>query len=148
MNSKLLLTLTALLGNTAATDNATTTALSAWVSEYEPLILTEAQVLLRSPFTWSELGKLAETTVQAVNGLKGVLVGADRAKVAQTVLVVAVKEGLQFLPLPMRAVAGWVLPLLEGPVVAGFIQAAFEKLFPVTAPVTNAPELPSGEAVK
>ncbi len=145
MNSKLLLTLTALLDSAAATDNATSTALSAWVSEFEPLILTEAQVLLRSPFTW---GKLAETTVQAVNGLKGVLVGADRAKVAQTVLVMAGKEGLQFLPLPVRAVAGWVLPMLEGPVVAGFIQAAFQKLFPVTPPVVNAPELPSGEAVK
>ncbi|ULH17326.1 hypothetical protein MF271_19240 (plasmid) [Deinococcus sp. KNUC1210] len=146
LKSPLMPALTAALGSTATTqDSATAPALIAWVSEYEPQLLSAAQQLLSSPFNWAEIGKLAEVVNKSVRVLNGIFQGTDRAKVSQAVLVLVVQETIQLLPEPERTMAGWVLPLLQGPAVAAVIEAAYQRVFGVgKAPVVDAPELPSG----
>lgn len=115
-------------------------ALTAWAEKYLPEVTQQARDCFSGPFSYGELGTLAETSVRAAQELKGILVGTDRAKVAQAVLIIAAREVLP------DNYEGWALPLLRGEAIASLIEAAFRRLFGAEAapPVVDAPEVPEG----
>lgn len=133
--------LTASLALGAASTNQTV-ALDAWADKFLPELISEAKACLEGPFSFAEIGALAETAVRAAQDLKGIFTGTARAKIAQAVLVVSVKAAL-----PDEA-ESWVLPLLEGPAVEAIIEAAFRRVFGDQAkgapPVVDAPEVEPG----
>ncbi|GGO41741.1 hypothetical protein [Deinococcus humi] len=93
------------------------------------MLIGEAQELLTGPFDTGELFALAMTAVKAAQELKGIISGKQSAQVAQIVLVVAARAALPDMVEP------WIIPLLEGPAVAAFIESAFQKAFaPEVAP--------------
>lgn len=121
-NNNALALLTAAL-SLSASDTTAQTGLQAWTDANMPVLITEAKALLDGPFDTGEIFALAMTAVKAAQELKGILSGKQRAQVAQIVLVVAARAALPDLVEP------WVIPLLDGPAVAAFIESAFQKAF-------------------
>jgi len=82
--------------------------------------------------------------IPAANQLAGIFVNADRAEVVAATLRFAVQ---QFAP---PAVVASLAPLLASSTIEGLIESVYRELFPVpvTPPVIDAPELPSGEALR
>lgn len=117
-------------------------ALDTWADKYIPELTDKALACLSGPFSFGEVGDLAEAAVRAAQDLKGIFAGTQRAEIAQVVLVASVKAVL-----PDDA-EHWVLPLLESDVVEGIIEAAFRRVFGPQAqgapPVVDAPEVEPG----
>ncbi|MFC3834815.1 MULTISPECIES: hypothetical protein [Deinococcus] len=131
--------LTSLLALAGTATSAQETALQTWVDTHLPVLITKAQELLRPPFTIGKLMALAEEAVTAVQELKGVFSGQQRAKAAQLVLIVAARAALPDMVEP------WVIPLLSGDGITAFIEAAFQKVFgPEAVPAAGIPVDPSG----
>ncbi|CAM3159959.1 hypothetical protein DESA109040_00470 [Deinococcus saxicola] len=124
-----------------AADTSIQTTLQVWVDANLPALIKEAQELLTGPFDSREIFALAMTPVKAAHELKGIISGKQRPQVAQVVLVVAARAALPDMVEP------WIIPLLEGPAVAAFIESAFQKTFgletAVLPPVTDALPLPT-----
>ena len=142
MQPKFLALLTGALALTSPTPTQAAT-LDTWATTWVPRIETSAQTLFSGPFSFGELGMLAEVVVQAVQNLKGAISGLDRAKIAQAVLHTTV---IELVPAPLQH---WVLPLIDGPGAAALIEAAFQRVFgsPAAsgpAPVVGAPEVAPG----
>ena len=88
-----------------------TAALDAWADKYLPELTEKARACVNGPFSWEEVGNLAESASQAAQELKGLFGGTERADIAQTILAVSVKAALP------DNVEHWVLPMLEGDAV-------------------------------
>jgi len=130
------------LGATPPTASQTT-ALEAWVDQQLPLLRADV-VAVGTSFNMPVLIKLANDTMRAANLLDGVLKGLKRAEVvAITVRFVATT----FAP-PGAQV--WLGPVLASGALENLIESLYRAAFPdpVTPPVVDAPELPSGEGVK
>ena len=144
MQPKFMALLTGALALTTPTPTPTQVAtLDTWATIWVPRIEASAQTLFSGPFSFGELGTLAEVVVQAAQGLRGAIGGLDRAKIAQAVLHTTVVE---LVPAPLQH---WVLPLIDGPGAAALIEATFRRVFgpSVTsspAPVVDAPEVTPG----
>lgn len=140
--TKLMTLLTAALSLGTPTDTQAT-ALQTWAETHLPPLVASAQALLKPPFTLQELSDLADEAVTAAQDLKGIFEGTERAQAAQIILVVAAREALPDLVEP------WVIPFLSGDGVEALIESAFQRVFgpEVVAlpPITDAPELPSGD---
>jgi len=130
------------LGSTPATPGQSA-ALGTWVDTWLPKLKADVQALGNNLNAVTLLG-LAKDVIPAANQLAGVFVGADRAEVVAVTLRFAVQ---QFAP---PAVVASLAPLLASGSIEGLIESVYRELFPVpvTPPVVNAPELPSGEGVK
>lgn len=128
-NASALLALTTAL-SLSASDTTTQNALQAWVDQHIPGLIEKAKSALTGGFDITKLFGLAGEVVSAVQGLKGIIGGQDRAAVAQVVLVIAAQAALPDLVEP------WIIPLLKGEGVKALIESAFQKLFgPEKAPL-------------
>jgi len=129
------------LGSTPATPGQSA-ALGTWVDTWLPKLKADVQALGNNLNAVTLLG-LAKDVIPATNQLAGVFVGADRAEVVAVTLRFAVQ---QFAP---PAVVASLAPLLASGSIEGLIESVYRELFPVpvTPPVIDAPELPSGAAV-
>lgn len=140
MKSNVMTLLTAAL-SLSASDTAAQGSLQTWTDTNMPVLINQARELLNGPFDTGEIFALAMTAVKAAQELKGIISGKQRAQVAQIVLVVAARAALPDLVEP------WVIPLLDGPAVAAFIESAFQKAFgeekAPLPPVTDALPLPT-----
>lgn len=140
-HSAFLSLLTTSLALTAVSEQQSN-ALEAWGGKYIPELTSKARDCLSGPFSYGELGALAEASVQAAQELKGIFAGLDRAKIAQGLLIIAAREVLP------DTYEGWALPLLRGEAVASLIEAAFRRLFGEerkgAPPVVDAPEVAEG----
>jgi len=130
------------LGSTPATPGQSS-ALGTWVDTWLPKLKADVQVM-GTGLNAVNLLVLARDVIPAANQLAGVFAGTDRAEVAAITLRFAVQ---QFAP---PAVVASLTPLLASGTVEGLIESVYRELFPVpvTPPVVNAPELPSGEAIQ
>jgi hypothetical protein len=143
MNFKLLTLLSSALALGSSTPSAgQATALATWADQTLPILRTDVQNL-GAAFGMPAVIKLIGDTVTAANGLAGAFVGLDRAEVVAVVVRFVLTE---FTP---AAALGWLTPLLASGTVENLIESVYRQLFPVavTAPVTDAPELPSGALV-
>lgn len=124
-----------------ATDTTSQTALQAWVDTHLPALITKAQAALKGGFEIQNLFGLAGDVVKAVQDLKGIVGGKDRAAVAQIVLEVVAKAALPDMVEP------WILPLLGGAGVKALIESAFQQVFgpekTALPPVSNPIPLPT-----
>ena len=131
-----LLTTTLALGSATATQ---TDALSTWVEKNVPPFLEAAKALATPPFYPSEPKVLAEKAVIAAQELKGVFAGAERAKIAQTVFIYAIKD------VTPDNLEPYFVPLLESDQVAALIESAFQRVFgSKTEPVVDAQDVEEG----
>jgi hypothetical protein len=143
MNFKLLTLLSSALALGSSTPTAgQATALATWADQTLPTLRTDVQSL-GTAFAMPGVIKLIGDTVTAANGLAGAFVGLDRAEVVAVVVRFVLTE---FTP---ASALGWLTPLLASGTVENLIESVYRQLFPVavTAPVTDAPELPSGTLV-
>lgn len=97
-----------------------TGTLEQWMNEWFPKLQNATTHITGIGTLWVA----AEICVQAAQDLKGVFEGKNRAQIAQTLLVVFVKQ------LSPEHVETWLLPLVEGEGCAALIEAAFRRLFP------------------
>lgn len=113
-------------------------ALAAWLAEHWILLQVRAADLLAPPFKVSEVQALGQEVTKAVQDLKVVFVGQDRAEIADTVFEALVATAL---PATLR---DYVLPILKATGVRALIQAAFEAVFgaPAATPIIDASSLP------
>ena len=135
MKKQLLTLLTGTLALGAATSTQTA-ALDAWTDHYLPELLRQAQSVLRGNVTHDSLGRLAESAVKAAQELQGIFAGTSRAKIAQTVFVVAARAALP------DGIERWIMPFLEGEALAELIESAFLRVFP--AHVVDADDVAPG----
>lgn len=129
------------LGSTPPTTGQST-ALGTWVDTWLPKLRADVQAL-GTGLNAVTLLSLAKDVIPAANQLAGVFVGADRGEVVAVTLRFVVQE---FAP---PAIAAQLAPMLASGTIEGLVEGLYRELFPVpvTAPVVNAPELPSGAAV-
>jgi len=139
--STLISLLTAALSLEAAAPTPTqTSALNVWTHAWLPKC--EADVLaLGDGITPAEGLTLVGDVVPAANELKKTFEGADRAKVVGVTVRFVVQE---FAPPALQPI---LAPILASGVLEGVIEAKYRERFP-EAPVFDAPEFPSGEAIK
>lgn len=98
-------------------------ALDSWADKYLPRLSEDGRALFQGKFDITEVYNFGQIAVQAAQELKGMFSGQERAKVAQALLHMAVK---QYAPLIFQE---WALPLVDGPGCAALIESAFQRVF-------------------
>ena len=134
--------LTSALSLGAAPTPAQTSTLVVWTDTWLPKF--KADVLaLGDGITPGEVLALVGDVIPAANQLEGTFKGLDRAQVVGVTVRFVVQE---FAPAALQPI---LAPILASGVLEGMIEAKYRELFPepVTPPVVDAPELPSGEGV-